>query len=279
MPGVRRVLPMVLGWETLATRVSLANAPEPRASALLREPVPGLLVEVDGGWFLVDSGFNAPLVRDAALRRRFFGYPDYTPELAGPPDRDPLEAAFELAGVDPADVVGVCISHFHFDHAGGIRLFAGRAPVYVQRSEFEAANADPVRSELTAAMIKLDWDDPAVDWRFLDGDSQLAPGFEAVLTAGHTPGHQSFVVAFDESVRDRYPTPGYVFAADAADLQENIDTEHPVTAAFDQPHEITVEAIRKLKSIALDRGFRLLPGHDPVVWPAFAAELGVPMFE
>ncbi|MEZ5261895.1 MAG: hypothetical protein R2755_08970 [Acidimicrobiales bacterium] len=42
-------------------------------------------------------------MRDAVLRRRFFGtVPDYEPELAGPPDRDPLEAAFELAGVDPA---------------------------------------------------------------------------------------------------------------------------------------------------------------------------------
>lgn len=277
--GVRRVVPMVLGWERLPVRVSLANAPEPRASQLLREPVPGLLVEVDGGWFLVDSGFNAPLVRDTALRRRFFGtVPDYEPELAGPPDRDPLEAAFELAGVDPADVVGVCISHLHFDHAGGIRHFAGRAPIYVQRAEYDAANADPRRSELTAAMIRLDWDDPAIDWRFLDGDAVLAPGFEAVLTAGHTPGHQSFVVTFDDAVRERYPSPGYVFAADAADLQENIDTEHPVTASFGASHEITVEAIRRLKAIALDRGFRLLPGHDPEVWPAFAAELGVPVF-
>ena len=31
--------------------------------------------------------------------------------------------------------------------------------------------------------------------------------------------------------------------------------------------------IRKLKRIAADRGYRLVPGHDPDVWPALTAEL------
>ena len=33
------------------------------------------------------------------------------------------------------------------------------------------------------------------------------------------------------------------------------------------------EQIRKLKRIATDRGYRLIPGHDPVAWPALTAEL------
>lgn len=37
-----------------------------------------------------------------------------------------------------------------------------------------------------------------------------------------------------------------------------------------------IDAIRRLKAIAAERGYRLVPGHDPVVWPAFTAELGVP---
>jgi hypothetical protein len=35
----------------------------------------------------------------------------------------------------------------------------------------------------------------------------------------------------------------------------------------------TVEPIRRLKAIAAERGFRLVPGHDPVVWPALTEEL------
>lgn len=276
--GVRRVVPMVLGWEHLPLRVSMPLVEAARADLILREPVPGLLLEVDGGWFLVDAGFNAPLVRDPALYRRFWGSAPVEVELVGPTDRDPLDAAFELAGVDPRDVVGVCISHFHNDHVGGLRHFADRVPVYLQRAEYDAAMADPTASERAAAMFRIDWDDPGIDWRFLDGDAELAPGITAVLTAGHTPGHQSVVVELDASVRDAHPVPGYVFACDAADLQENLDDEAPVSASFGWEPQDTVEAIRRLKAIAAEKGYRLLPGHDPVVWPAFAAELGVETF-
>ena len=34
-----------------------------------------------------------------------------------------------------------------------------------------------------------------------------------------------------------------------------------------------------MKSIAAGRGYRVLPGHDPEVWPAFAAERGAKVFE
>jgi glyoxylase-like metal-dependent hydrolase (beta-lactamase superfamily II) len=269
---------MILGFEHLPLRVSMPLADASRASTMLREPVPGLLLEVDGGWFLVDSGFNTPLIRDPWLHRRFFSSPDYQPELVGPTDRDPLECAFELAGVDPADVVGVVLSHLHVDHAGGIRHFTGQAPIYLQQAELVAAEADPRRSELSGAMFRIDWDDPAVDWRLLDGDTVLAPGITAISTAGHTAGHMSVVVDIDPSARDQHQVPGYVFACDAADLQENIDFEQPVSAPHGQSPEITIEAIKKMKAIALDKGYRVIPGHDPEVWPAFAAEMGVSVF-
>jgi glyoxylase-like metal-dependent hydrolase (beta-lactamase superfamily II) len=69
--------------------------------------------------------------------------------------------------------------------------------------------------------------------------------------------------------------PGFVLAFDAADLQRNIDDEIGVGGFVDCPPEQTVEAIRRLKSIAAQRGYRVVPGHDPVVWPAFSREMGV----
>jgi N-acyl homoserine lactone hydrolase len=273
--GVRRVVPLVLGWEHIARSISMPLLDDGRAHEILREPVPGLLLEVDGGWLLVDSGFNVPLVRDPALYRRYWGTPGIEIELAGPSDRDPLESAFELAGVDVHDVVGVCISHFHNDHSGGLRHFTERVPFYVQRVEYEAAMADTDRSEREAAMFRIDWDDQRTDWRFLDGDAEIAPGVHALLTAGHTPGHTSYVVELDPAVRDDHPVPGYVFACDAADLQENLDTEEPPTVAFGDDYEAAREAIRRIKRVGVERGFRVVPGHDPEVWPAFAAEMGV----
>jgi glyoxylase-like metal-dependent hydrolase (beta-lactamase superfamily II) len=64
-----------------------------------------------------------------------------------------------------------------------------------------------------------------------------------------------------------------VFAFDAADLTENIDREVAVGGRIGVGPEVSVEQIRKLKRIAAGRGYRLVPGHDPVAWPALTAEL------
>ncbi len=112
----------------------------------------------------------------------------------------------------------------------------------------------------------MDFDDPRIDWRQADGDTEIAPGVTAVRTAGHTPGHQSFVVQVAGGG-------GFVFAFDAADLTENIDREVAVGGRIRASAAESVEQIRKLKRIAADRGYRLVPGHDPGVWPALTAGL------
>ena len=100
----------------------------------------------------------------------------------------------------------------------------------------------------------------------LDGDGEIAPGVSAIFTPGHTPGHQSFVVDLDESVGGG----GLVFAFDAADLQENIDQEVAVGSFINCEPARTIESIRHLKSVALRRGYDIVPGHDPVAWPRSA---------
>lgn len=266
MTGVRGVLPLTFGWEHLPKSVSVHGA-DP--SIRLREPVPGVLLEVDGGWLLLDTGFNDALIRDPALRRRFHGA-GVDPELPG--DGDGLLDAFALVGVDPGDVVAVAVSHLHNDHAGGLRHFAGRVPVHAQRREVEYGLHAPHPEPERHAIYRVDFDDPAIDWCLADGDAELAPGVTALLTAGHTPGHQSFLVERDEAAGGG----GFVFAFDAADLQENLDRELPIGGVVDVDPQETIEPIRRLKAIAAERSYRLVPGHDPDVWPALTGELGVP---
>ena len=256
----RRVLPLTFGWEELPKAISVHGV-DP--ATRLREPVPGVLVEVDGGWLLLDTGLNAPLVRDPALYKRFHGHGVNAELLPG--NDDPLHAAFARVGVDPADVVSVALSHLHNDHAGGLRWFAGEVPVHCQRRELEFGLSHRAEQH---AVFRIDFDHPGIDWQLADGEAVIADGVTAVPTYGHTPGHQSFIV-------DAGDGEGFVFAFDAADLQENIDDELPVGAFVDVTPEETIEPIRRLKAIARERGYRLLPGHDPVVWPAFEAELTV----
>ena len=261
--GVRRIMLLTLGWEDLPKSVSVEGA---SGQQMLREPVPGVLLECDGGWVLLDTGFNTALIRDPALRARFHGDPLIQPVLPGP--GEPLEEALDAVGIALADIHAVAVSHLHNDHAGGLKHFAGRVPVHIQRAELEYGMSAPPGPE-SNGIFRVDFDDPRIGWRIADGDTEIAPGVTAVLTAGHTPGHQSFVVSLDESAGGG----GFVFAFDAADLTENFEREAAVGGRIGAPPEVSVAQIRKLKRIAAERGYRLVPGHDPVAWPELTAEV------
>ena len=66
---------------------------------------------------------------------------------------------------------------------------------------------------------------------------------------------------------------GFVFAFDAADLTENIEHELAIGAVFQVTARGTVEPIRRLKRIAAERGYPVVPGHDPVAWPALTDQM------
>lgn len=260
--SVRRVIPLTLGWEELPLAYSLHGAPP---EARIREPVPAVLLDTVDGWVLLDTGFNAALLTDPELRSRYHPEGGDIHAHLAPGDGAPLEAAIEQAGLALSDIGAVAVSHLHNDHAGGLHHFAGRdVPVHVQDAELAyglgAAGAE------SHGIFRSDFDDPTLRWVRAVGDCEIAPGVSAVLTAGHTPGHQSFVV-------DLAGGGGYVFAFDAADLQANIDEERPVGSAVDATPESTLAPILRLKAIAAERGYLLVPGHDPSVWPALTAEL------
>jgi N-acyl homoserine lactone hydrolase len=261
MAGVRRIVPLTLGWVELPRYVLVQGGSDEQ----LRVPIPGVLLDCDGGWLLLDTGFNTALIRDRALYRRFQADPVMRPVIPGP--GEPLDEALAGAGIDIAAIRAVAVSHLHWDHAGGLRHFAGQVPVHAQRAELDFAMAPGPVPE-SRGMFRIDYDDPRIDWRIADGDAELAPGVTAVLTSGHTPGHQSFVVDLDESAGGG----GFVFAFDAACLTHNCDSEIPgglINATLEQG----AEQIRRLKRIAAERGYQLIPGHDPVAWPELTESL------
>ncbi|MGH3225824.1 MAG: N-acyl homoserine lactonase family protein [Streptosporangiaceae bacterium] len=261
--GVRRVIPLTLGWERIQKKYSVHGD---MSGETIVEPVPGVLLECDGGFVLLDTGFNPALIRDPPLCRRFHD-PDRGVEAIVAGDGDPLKAALDEAAVPIDAIDAVAISHLHNDHVGGVRHFAGLAPVHVQRAELSYGLSSPDAER--NGMYRIDFDDPALDWQLADGETEIASGVIAVLTAGHTPGHQSFIVEYDESVGSG----GFVFAFDAADLTENIEGELPVGSFIDCEAADTVEPIRRLKAIARERGLLLVPGHDPVAWPRLTRQL------
>ena len=60
--GVRRVLPLTFGWEHIPRRTSMPLVSEAEGRVFLREPVPGLLLETEVGYVLLDTGDRKSVV-------------------------------------------------------------------------------------------------------------------------------------------------------------------------------------------------------------------------
>jgi N-acyl homoserine lactone hydrolase len=262
MTSVRRLIPIVAGWERLPKSYSVHGD---RSGLELVEPVPVVLLDTDDGWTLLDTGINTALMRDGPLYERLHGRNHAIVPILPAVDGEPLEHALAAHGVALGDIARIFLSHLHNDHAGGLRLFDSSVPVWVQRRELEYGLSDHPFPE-RHGMFRIDFDDPETEWQLLDGDAELAPGISAVLTPGRTPGHQSFVIDLPDGR-------GYVMAFDAADLTENVELELAVGGFVHCEAQDTVAAIRRVKEISAARGYRIIPGHDPDVWPRLMSEL------
>ncbi|MGD8454304.1 MAG: MBL fold metallo-hydrolase [Phycisphaerae bacterium] len=131
--------------------------------------------------------------------------PKYAEKEQGFFDVDPamwLAPTLAAAGVDPATITDVVVSHLHFDHAGGLsRDDDGRlrptfpnARVHVQRQEYDDAVAGYGIMTATYRRENLTPLDEADRWHLLDGAEEIVPGVRAWPTPGHTRGHQSIVI-------------------------------------------------------------------------------------
>jgi glyoxylase-like metal-dependent hydrolase (beta-lactamase superfamily II) len=124
----------------------------------------------------------------------------------GPPTVGKLADNMKAAGLDPAAVSTVIISHFHADHISGLWVKETNAQVF--------PNAEIMMPEVEYKF----WTDPTLveklpeaargtvkriqatfpTWKnikqYSDG-ADLAPGVKAIATPGHTVGHMSFLVA------------------------------------------------------------------------------------
>ena len=102
-----------------------------------------------------------------------------------------LMQSLRAAGVDPAAVTDVLISHGHPDHVGGLvangALAFPNAAVRMSEAEWASLRANPEMADLVRIVT------PKVQ-AFRPG-GEVAPGVTAQDTAGHTPGHVAYLIA------------------------------------------------------------------------------------
>ncbi|MGH8871183.1 MAG: N-acyl homoserine lactonase family protein [Acidimicrobiia bacterium] len=212
-------------------------------------PLPIYAVETDDGWVLFDTGCDPRVVDDpvgtwGSLAKAFVI--DMTPA------DHPLSRLKEN-GIEPEDVAHVVLSHLHMDHAGGIRFFP-QSLVHVQLAERRWAQLPDTFG--AAGFIRSDFDRAEVSYRYLEGDAEIVPGVNVVLTDGHTPGHQSLVVDL--------PSGRFVLTGDAAYRRDQIDrlTSPPTTT--DQ--FAAVRSLARLKALETRDGATILIAHDAEQW-------------
>jgi glyoxylase-like metal-dependent hydrolase (beta-lactamase superfamily II) len=168
-------------WDTPANLLDERGRAVMTMGALLAE-LPG------GGRVLLDLGFGPRTLVLAELAMEFWG--------------GRLLASLHAIGLRPDDIDLVVYSHLHADHVGwttdrvrGNSLTFDRARHVLSNAEWDYWNGGAIGGPDAADLAALQ---PRVER--VEGEVDVAPGIRMVPTAGHTPGHCSFLI---ESGRER----------------------------------------------------------------------------
>jgi glyoxylase-like metal-dependent hydrolase (beta-lactamase superfamily II) len=164
---------------------------------------------------------------------------------------DLLETQLKSLGISGTDVSKVVFTHLHWDHCYNLEVFT-KACFYVQRRELEYAVAPlPVHGlpyETNMSGVTPPWTTILSRLVVLDGDHQVAPGVEAVLAPGHTPGMQGVRVKTEKGF--------HFIGSDCFPLYQNIYEEIPPGIYLNLRQWYVSFARIKLQCDVI------LPGHD-----------------
>ena len=171
----------------------------------------------------------------------------------GPGGSGKATASLEAAGVAPADVDDIFISHYHFDHVGGLLTAEGalafpNATIHISAPEWAFMQSSEDQAALVAAIAdKVETFEPG---------AEIVPGaVQAVEIKGHTPGHTGFMVTSGDA--------SLLYIGDAMHHSVISVQEPDWTIAYDSEPETAQESRKIVLAEAADSGQRVYAVHFP----------------
>ena len=188
-----------------------------------------------------------------------------TQKMFGPTTGRLIQSLRE-AGIQPAQIDAVCISHAHIDHIGGLvdargtRLFPN-AKIYLSKEDFDFwTDEKKLADEKVKAFVKhardnlLPYRDRLV---FVKDGQECVPGVNAMAAPGHTVGHMVFMINSDNK--------SLCFIGDLTHHQVLLVERPRLEFAYDtDPKQSAATRVRILSHLA-EKKIPLMAYHFP--WP------------
>lgn len=226
----------------------LLKQPAEKTDKALHQSFEKTPLETSVNGFLINTGSKLILIDTGAAG--LFG-----------PTLGKLAASLKASGYQPEQVDEVYITHMHPDHVGGLmagdkRVFpnalvrAGKADAdyWLSQANLDKAPADK-KSMFQGAMASINPYVAANKFQPIAQDGELVPGITSHASAGHTPGHTTYMV---ESKGQKLAVLGDLMHVAAVQFNNP-----SVTIAFDSDEKLA-EASRKAAFAATAKGGYLI---------------------
>jgi glyoxylase-like metal-dependent hydrolase (beta-lactamase superfamily II) len=219
-------------------------------AALRAAGLPDDTVRIEQNCLLVETGGRRALFDNGMGSAKLYG-----------PDSGKLMGSLAEAGIDPASIDAVVLTHGHSDHCWGTMGDDGtpnfpNAAMYLAEAELAYWEADPPLERHTPSLEGarrhiLPLRDRIQCIR--DGEAFL-PGVQAWATPGHTPGHMAYL--FDG---------GWCLTGDVA-FHDPLSYAFPeARSVFDTDRGVAVETRKRVLGRLADERLQVIGYHHP--WP------------